>query len=589
MYTYNLTTITSLIASSAGTAVEHEKTLHFLLLFGVAILAGTVGSRFFQKLHIPRVVGFIVVGILLGDILGIITEPVIDGVKPFTMFALGLIGFMIGGELRGEVFKKYGKHFFFILLSEGIGAFLLVGIGTTIAAWFALPYLMPTEFVEAERLSSCAALGLVLGAIASATAPAATVNVLWEYKTKGPLTTTILAIVALDDALALILYKAATSAVKAITGIAHSSLLIATGLLAAEIVASILLGIAAGVLFFLLIKYVSRKERTVEFAVALLLVVVGTSIVFEIDPILPSMILGVTVANLMPRQSKGIFQTVEGLAPPVYVLFFVLAGSHLELKEIGWWLLLMVAVYLLFRTGGKFLGSWFGARASKAPKPVQNYLGLCLLSQAGVAIGLAVISKDLFQSHIGHAVIVIIMTSTFVVEIVGPLFVKLGVKKAGEVGLNITEEDLIETYKVKDVMDTKVPGISSGLLLRNIIEIVSNTDKFYYPVTDNNNKVIGVITLDGIRNTFATQELNDWLVALDLMQPIIAKVTPEVPLSDALEIAGAHETEYLPVVASPDDNKFTGVLDIPALRRWLSAEVLLRQQKADNIPETVRG
>jgi CBS domain-containing protein len=274
---------------------------------------------------------------------------------------------------------------------------------------------------------------------------------------------------------------------------------------------------------------------------------------------------------------------MEKFTPPIYVLFFVLAGAHLILAEVTAWMIVMVLVYLAGRTAGKAFGAWFGAKQSRAPDVVRRYLGLCLLSQAGVAIGLAIISSQLFTGQIGHAIIVIVMTTTFVVEVFGPMFVKLGVKKAGEIGLNITEEDLIETYTVADVMDAKVPVISAGLPLSEVIKVVSSTNNLYYSVVDNDKKLMGAITLDGIRNTFMTQELNDWLVALDIMEPVIAKVAPEMALSEAFEKARRLDIEHLPVVASSEDDKFIGILNCRAVRRSLSAKVLAQQQKADNI------
>jgi len=177
----------------------------------------------------------------------------------------------------------------------------------------------------------------------------------------------------------------------------------------------------------------------------------------------------------------------------------------------------------------------------------------------------------------------VVMTATFVMEILGPMLVKVGVKRAGEVGLNITEEDLIKTYGVEDVMDKKVPAISAGMSLSEVIKVISTTDNFYYAVVDNDNKLIGAVTLDGIRNTFTTQELNDWLVALDIMEPVIAKVTPGVALSEAFEKTQQLDIEHIPVIASGQDDRFVGILDCHAVRRSISAEVLSRQQKADSM------
>ncbi|MHC4489934.1 MAG: cation:proton antiporter [Planctomycetota bacterium] len=297
--------------------------MNLALLFGLVILGGAFGARIFQKLHIPQVVGCIIVGILLGDVFGLITPETINSLEPFTMFALGLIGFMIGAELRADVFKKYGKQFFIILFSEGIGAFLLVAIGTLVVSWFVT-----------GNLYVSIAMGLVLGAIASATAPAATVNVLWEYKTRGPLTAAVLAIVALDDALALLLYRGAATGAKALMGTGQTGILSTTLLLLAEIVGAIVLGFLAGVLLYFLLKFVRAEDKILEFALASLLLVVGISMIPRIDPILPAMVLGITIVNLMPRQSKGTFELVKRFSPPIYVSFFVLAGAHMEFGRI---------------------------------------------------------------------------------------------------------------------------------------------------------------------------------------------------------------------------------------------------------------
>ncbi len=562
--------IYSVVIASGDSAGQFN--LNVVLLFGLIVLSGAFGARLFQRLHIPQVVGCIVVGILLGEVLGVITPHTIDKLEPFMMFALGIIGFMIGTELRSEVFRKYGRQFFIILFSQGIGAFVLATIGSTVVVWF----------ITGNVLES-AAVGLVLGAIASATAPAATVNVLWEYKTKGALTTTVLAIVALDDALALLLYRGAATGAKALIGTGQSSVLGTTLILLGEIAGAIVLGFLAGVLLYFLLNFVKADDKVLDFALASLLLVVGISMIPGIDPILPAMTLGITVANLMPRRSKATFELVKKFAPPIYISFFVLAGAHMEFGKINLWMVVMILVYVLCRAAGKITGAWFGGKWSKAPAAVRKYLGICLLPQAGVAIGLAILASQQFGSELGHTIVIVVMTGTFLMEIIGPILVKVGVKRAGEVGLNITEDDLIRTYSVADVMDAEVPVISAGMSLSEVIKVVSNTNNFYYSVVDDDNKLMGAVTLDGIRNTFATQELNDWLVALDIMEPIIGKVTPDMALSDALEEIRKLNVEHVPVVASSQDDSFAGILGDRAVRRSLSAEVLSRQQKADSI------
>jgi len=547
--------------------------LNVILVMGLAIFLGTAGARAFQRFRIPQVVGYVVIGLVTGESgLNLIGRETVESLWLFNMFALGIIGFMIGGELRRDVFKKHGRQFFVILCSEGLAAFFLVGILCGFVAWY-----------FTGELHTSVAMGLVLGAIASATAPAATTNVLWEYKTRGPLTSTVLAIVALDDGLALLLYGVASSIATALTGGAGGSVVLPILTAGLEIVGAVVLGVLSGILLSFILKRIKDSDKALAFIVSSVLVVIGLSIALRLGSILAAMALGVTISNLAGRRRQSAFELVEKFSPPVYVLFFVLAGAHLVLEEIAGWMIVMVLVYLIGRVAGKMLGSWCGATWSKARDVVRRYLGLCLLSQAGVAIGLAIISSRLFTGQMGHAIIVIVMTTTFVVEIFGPMFVKVGVKKAGEAGLNITEEDLIETYSVADVMDVKVPVISTGMSLREVITVVSGTDSFYYSVVDSEKRLTGAITLDSIRNTFATQELNDWLVALDIMEPVISRGTPGMPLEEAFETTKRLEIEHLPIVASSEDDRFVGVLNCRAVRRSLSAEVLSRQQKADSI------
>ncbi|HOY10877.1 MAG TPA: cation:proton antiporter, partial [Candidatus Omnitrophota bacterium] len=187
--------------------------LNMLLVLGLALFGGTIGGRLFQKIKVPQVVGYILIGFLLGpSVIGVINAPMLQTLMPFSYFALGLIGFMIGGELNRETLKKYGKQFMIILLFEGLFAFVLVtlligGIGTLF-------------FKDTKMVWS---LALLLGAISSATAPAATTDVLWEYKAKGPLTTMVFGIVALDDVLAIILFAVASSVVTHLIGTSQNA------------------------------------------------------------------------------------------------------------------------------------------------------------------------------------------------------------------------------------------------------------------------------------------------------------------------------------------------------------------------------
>lgn len=554
----------------AGDSAHH---LNLILVLGIAVFGGTIGAKLFQRLRIPQVVGYIVIGVILGgSALNVIGTRVAETLSPFNIFALGIIGFMIGGELKYDIFKQYGKQFVIILLSEGLFAFVVVALATTLIS-----------YLFTGHVNRSLALGLLLGAISSATAPAATVDVLWEYKTRGILTRTILAIVALDDGLALLLYGFATSFAGAMLGEGHSNWLLNLVVPLWEIFGAIALGIATGFVLVMIFRYVQETDKLLTFTIAAVTLTIGLSIILRVESILAAMVLGATLVNFRPRRSRDAFELIETFSPPIYVLFFVLVGARLKVTGVPFWILVLAVVYVVGRSTGKIAGSWCGGLISKAPASVRRYLGICLFSQAGVAVGLSLLASQRFSDSLGEAIILIVTMTTFLVQIIGPILVKTGVSKAGEVGMNITEDDLIRMHSVREVMDKDPPVVSAGTGLEQVIDHVSKTDSFHYPVVSDEGRLIGAITLHGIRNTFATRELHDWLVALDIMEPIVAKITPQMPLAEAFEKAKRYDLDYLPVVTSDEDDTLAGLLDCPAVRRVLSAEVLARQEKADSM------
>jgi len=554
----------------AADASSHS---NLVLLLGIAVFFGTVGARIFQKLRIPQVVGYIVIGLILGrSALKVIDINLIMSLSPLNMLALGIIGFTIGGELKLDLFKRYGKQFFVILICEGVFAFLAVGMLTGLAAYF-----------FTHDLNQSMAMGVMLGAISSATAPAATVDVLWEYKTRGILTRTIMAIVALDDALALLIYGFAGSIAAVLLGSGNGGWLVDLGMPFWEIFGAVALGLGIGLVLVYIVNRMEESDKILAFAVATIMLGVGLSTLMRVEAILTAMTVGVVLVNFLPRRSKDVFEIVGRFSPPIYVLFFVLVGARLKVSGVPVWIVVLATVYVIGRSLGKISGSWFGACISKSPAVVRKYLGICLFSQAGVAVGLSILASERFGGSIGETIILVVTSTTFLVQIIGPPLVKLGVKKAQEIGMNITEEDLIKTRRVTDVMDREPVTIPQNMSISEIIRVFGRTGGFYYPVLDKNNRATGAITVESLRNTFTDQQLHNWLVAMDIAEPIVGKITPETPLSEAFERARHLDIEHFTVISSSDEDRFVGVLNCRAVRRQLSAEVLSRQQKADSI------
>ncbi len=549
--------------------IEHGN-LNTILLIGLAILGGTAGAMLIQLLRIPRIIGYIAIGVILGPMLGIISPAAVEALEPFNLFALGVIGFLIGGELKREVFVKFGRAVAAILLFEGMTAFLLVGVGSFLVMWSFLDW------------QNALAVGVVFGAICSATDPASTVDILWEYKTRGPLTTMLTAIVALDDALALVLYIASVSLATLLTGSREAHIVSMILHAVYEVGGSFALGAAGGFALRGIISRVNDDDKTLVFTVGVIVLTIGLATALGLDVILAAMACGVTLVNSLPRRSLKSFEIIRRFSSPVYVVFFVLVGTRLNVR-VNAQVLVLAAAYVVGSTVGKSTGSYCGATYAKAVGTVRKYLGFCLYQQGTVAIALLIMASHRFEGQIRDMMLSVIILGVFILQFIGPIFTRIAVKRAGEAGLNITAEDLIAAYRVADVMDRTAPVISAGTSLSEVIRTVGSTSGAYYPVVDNEKTVTGAITLDGLRNTFATQELNDWLVALDIAEPVIATAVPALSLSEAFEQARQLDVEHLPVTVSPQDNHLVGLLDCRAVRRRITAEVLARQQKADRM------
>ncbi len=405
--------------------------MHILLTLGLIMALGLVGGRLFERIGIPQVVGYIIVGVVLGDsVLKFISVQTLDDLSPLTSMALAFIGFMVGGELKYSLFQKYGKQFFSILLCEGLLAMLFVSILTIL-------------------LTKNIALGILLGALSSATAPAATVDVLWEYHSKGPLTSTILAIVALDDGLALFLYGFAFAFANALVSGGDLSIKIMLLQPLTEIFGSLLLGISIALILNFVNRWLKSRDDQLVIIVAAILLASGIAKHFDLSLILTNMAIGLTLTNLHHDRNESIFKIAKEFVPPIYIIFFLFVGARLQLglmPSMG----LLGVLYVVGRTVGKWSGSYLGATFSKAPSTVKKYLGFALFSQAGVAIGLAL---DIYQhfgqfgssgEELGHTIINVIAATTLLVQIIGPLSVKFAISKAGEIpkkSKNKTEGD----------------------------------------------------------------------------------------------------------------------------------------------------
>ena len=571
-----------MMLSSASTTESGH--LPILLILGAALFFGTIGARVFRRIRFPQVLGYIAIGILVGRMgFGLIGKDVLKNFEPFNAFALGIIGFMIGGELHLDVFKRYGRQIVLILIAEGLAACLAVGtlVGTV-------------TFLITHDASLSVALGLLLGAIGAATAPAATMRVLKECKTRGPLTTTVYTIVALDDGLALILFAVASSVAARILMVGNGDGGLGMALLhtARDILGAVALGAGAGLFLNWILRKGRDHERALTYIIGTLTLVVGLGRLLQVETILSAMALGAVLANMAPRRSGSAFEIVERFAPPIFVLFFVLVGAHLHFdrESTPLWILGLIGAYIVGLVAGKISGSYLGGRWARAPVTVQKYLGLCMLCQAGVAVGLALRSAEMFGDgepggmDVGTIVITVIAGAIFILEIAGPPCVKYAAQKSGEAGLDVTEEDLMASYTVADMVDRTAPAFPQGAPLSLILKTISDTDAMSYPVVDGEGRLVGIIALNDLKQGFGSEGLTAWLVAFDLMQPVAETVFEDAPLADAVERMREINVDCLPVLSAQvegENGHLVGMIELRRVNRTLSQEILRRRQQAD--------
>lgn len=538
------------------------KSFHWniILLLGIALFGGTVGGKLFQKLRIPQVVGYIIIGIILGEMfLGVITMETVASLTPLSYLALGMIGFMIGGELKKEVFKKYGKQFTVILLFEGISAFILVSVFASIVGFFIL-----------HNWSLSISFGLLLGAISSATAPAATTDVLWEYKTKGPLTRTVLGIVALDDGLALLLFAFAASIANVLIKSDFTIMMMIRPII--EICGSIITGLLLGFLLSQIIKTQTDEDKILVLSLGLILLNLGVTIAMGLDMLLSSMAMGAMVVNYSPKKSKDIFNLTDKFTPPIYILFFVLVGAKLKIAHISIPIFILLLAYLIGRSAGKMFGAYIGAAISSAEESVKKYLPLCLFSQAGVAIGLSILASQRFSKDIGDLIVIVITATTFVVQLIGPPSVKIAIQKANEIGLNITEDDLLKKIVAKEIIEKNIPMIKETANIKQILEMFVKSKYFYFLVVNSEKRLVGIISIEGVKELFLEHELSLYLLAYDIMEPVIVTSSPDEFITDIKSKMEKYDVEYIPVVGP--NNEAKGMIERRQIGKVVSKKIM---------------
>lgn len=383
-------------------------------IFYVAILlfSGLIFARIFSKIHFPEVTGFLIAGIIIGpSVLGIIPEEGVKNLEIISSVALSFIAFSIGSEMKISVLKKLGEKIILITVFEALTALLVVLLGCIFIFKYDLPF------------------SLSLASIACATAPAATLMVIRQYKAKGEMVDILLPVVALDDAVCIIAFGICSSMAVSILQGGDLNIFSMFIYPVIEILESIALGLVGGFVFVLLSKKMRTDNELLSFIIGVIFMLSAISDMLNLSGLLTLMSASVLIANLgaTPRRY---FDMVDRVTPPIFMSFFVISGADLNLaglKAVG-----AVGIFYIFaRAFGKYLGAFSAAKISGLSKKVQSYLGLTLIPQAGVAIGLSLIaSREIPDPH-GAMIRTVILGATIVYELVGPLLAKFALTKTG--------------------------------------------------------------------------------------------------------------------------------------------------------------
>lgn len=405
-----------------------------LFTLSTAIFVGLMLSRLAKKLSLPAVTAYLVAGILIGPYclgalnvqgLGFISHADVKSYSLLSDIALGFIAFSIGNEFRLSQLKKTGKQATVIGIFQAVITTLLVDV-VLIALHFIMPDKLPLPSA------------IVLGAVAAATAPAATLMVVRQYKAKGPLTDILLPVVALDDAVGLMLFAASFGVAKAfMSGKVDVISVVVEPVL--EIVLSLLLGLVMGLIFTYFERFFHSRSKRLSMSVAFVLLTVALSMLkFEVfgihisfSSLLVCMMLGTMFCNFCDF-SEELMDRLDRWTAPFYILFFVISGAELELSVFTDVAIVVVGVvYILARSLGKYSGAFISAKSVKCDKQIVKYLGVTLLPQAGVALGMAIKAEELGAE--GAVVANITLFAVLIYELVGPLLTKIALTKAGEI------------------------------------------------------------------------------------------------------------------------------------------------------------
>ncbi len=578
----------------------YELVLLIIFLAGAFLLLALFGGKLVSLARVPKVTGYLLIGLLIGSldpsVLAYIFPDydqklslngsefkILDLFKVVKEVGLGLIVFNIGGEFQFEHFKKLGRKvlwisFYEILLTLGLVS-LLAFITFTLSDYPVGDHIMTYS--------------LLLGVIAIATAPAATLLVLREYESEGPITDHILVLVGLNNIVCILAFKILfTDFVKENAHFMEPII---------DVLSSIGLGIVVGLLLGFVEKWLEKSGELLLVVLSGIALNIGIAYllnhhgILHIDHLLANLFMGMTLINSSTKGEES-FKAVKNVDLPIYVLFFVLAGANLHVNQL-WTGGILFVIYVIGRTVGKFLGSYIGVRFVGLTQKLGRNVGYGLLPQAGVAIGLASIlkSEDLVM---GDTLSIVILSSVMIFELVGPLFTRHAIVKGGEVkeislskqisqskkrhyhrvlvklrrSLGFPRGKKIRVKKItcNDLLRSSVEAIPENMPFDEVLKFASHCKYDHFPVINDDHLLVGTISHTEIRDYLLDPEFSHLVIASDIMREDPPTAHPQDSLQKLLIIfhASNDDLDYLPVI---DDRDMPHIIGIVTQKDVISA------------------
>ena len=429
-----------------------------VLFIGILLILGLIATRASRKISLPNVTAFLVVGLIVATVciivdntgyIGMSGHPLVEDLNRMNTFvssvALGFIALSIGEEFKLSKLKEYGSKVIIITILQAMLAVFLVDIGLLLACHF---------------LGLNYAIAICLGSIATATAPAATLMVIHQYKAKGPLVDLLLPVVAFDDAIGLIVFAISVSISRLFVSTSTINIVSILLIPLLEIFGSILLGFIFGLLLHFTIKYFKSRNNHMIIIIAYTLLGVGSCMALnniqiygqnlDFSSLLTCMVIGAVYVNYSNDENRPIItrdiELMDRWTPFLFTLFFVLSGAHLVTSAYDIFstgsisflipIIIVLVTYLILRCLGKYFGAFIGCKITKREPNITKYLGFTLFPQAGVAIGMAnqISQIDVFKANnLGNIIVTVVLCATLVYELFGPILTKWSLWKAGEI------------------------------------------------------------------------------------------------------------------------------------------------------------